>query len=61
MGSGESTAQGHSGFFALRLHETEILRSTAQKILNRSPDWRFLRELKGSRRRFPWERDEASG
>ena len=33
-------------FYALRLHETGIIRSSPQKILAQGTDWRFLTELK---------------
>jgi len=33
-------------FFALRLHEAGIIKSSPQKILSQGTDWRFLRELK---------------
>ena len=33
-------------FYALRLHEAGMIKSTPQKILAQSADWRFLNELK---------------
>jgi NitT/TauT family transport system substrate-binding protein len=33
-------------FYALRLHELGLIKSTPQKIIARSTDWRFLNELK---------------
>ena len=33
-------------FYALRLHEAGMVRSTPQKILAQGTDWRFLTELK---------------
>jgi NitT/TauT family transport system substrate-binding protein len=33
-------------FFALRLHEVGMIRSSPQKIISQGTDWRFLRELK---------------
>jgi NitT/TauT family transport system substrate-binding protein len=33
-------------FFALRLHEAGLIKSSPQKILAQGTDWRFLRELK---------------
>jgi NitT/TauT family transport system substrate-binding protein len=33
-------------FFALRLHEAGLIKSTPQKIIAQGTDWRFLRELK---------------
>jgi NitT/TauT family transport system substrate-binding protein len=33
-------------FYALRLHEAGMLKSTSQKIIARGTDWRFLNELK---------------
>ena len=33
-------------FYALRLHEAEIIKSSPQKILAQGTDWRFLNELK---------------
>jgi NitT/TauT family transport system substrate-binding protein len=33
-------------FFALRLHEAGIIKSTPQQIIARGTDWRFLNELK---------------
>lgn len=33
-------------FYALRLHETGLIKTSPQKILTRSTDWRFFNELK---------------
>ena len=33
-------------FFALRLHEAGLIKSSPQKIIAQGTDWRFLRELK---------------
>ena len=33
-------------FYALRLHEVGMVKSTPQKILDRGTDWRFLNEIK---------------
>ena len=33
-------------FYALRLHEAGMIKSSPQKIIAQSTDWRFLRELK---------------
>jgi NitT/TauT family transport system substrate-binding protein len=33
-------------FYALRLHEAGLIKSTPQKIIARGTDWRFLNELK---------------
>jgi NitT/TauT family transport system substrate-binding protein len=33
-------------FYALRLHEAGFIKSTPQKIIADSTDWRFLDELK---------------
>jgi NitT/TauT family transport system substrate-binding protein len=33
-------------FYALRLHEAGLIKSTPQKIITQSTDWRFLNELK---------------
>ena len=33
-------------FFALRLHEAGMIKSTPQKIIAQGTDWRFLNELK---------------
>ena len=33
-------------FYALRLHEAGMIRSTPQKIIAQGTDWRFLNELK---------------
>jgi NitT/TauT family transport system substrate-binding protein len=33
-------------FFALRLHEVGMIKSSPQKIIAQGTDWRFLNELK---------------
>ena len=33
-------------FYALRLHELGMIRSSPQKIIAQGTDWRFLKELK---------------
>ncbi len=33
-------------FYALRLHESGMIKSSPQKIISQGTDWRFLRELK---------------
>ena len=33
-------------FYALRLHETGLIKSSPQKIIADGTDWRFLNELK---------------
>jgi NitT/TauT family transport system substrate-binding protein len=33
-------------FYALRLHEAAMIRSSPQKIIAHGTDWRFLNELK---------------
>jgi len=33
-------------FYALRLHEARVIRSTPQRIISQGTDWRFLQELK---------------
>jgi NitT/TauT family transport system substrate-binding protein len=33
-------------FYALRLHELGMIKSTPQKIIAQGTDWRFLNELK---------------
>jgi NitT/TauT family transport system substrate-binding protein len=33
-------------FYALRLHEAGMIKSTPQRILTQGTDWRFLNELK---------------
>ena len=33
-------------FYALRLHEIGMIKSSPQKIIANSTDWRFLNELK---------------
>jgi NitT/TauT family transport system substrate-binding protein len=33
-------------FYALRLHEVGMIKTTPQKLIARNSDWRFLNELK---------------
>jgi NitT/TauT family transport system substrate-binding protein len=33
-------------FYALRLHEAGMIKTSPQKILARSTDWRFVNELR---------------
>jgi NitT/TauT family transport system substrate-binding protein len=33
-------------YFALRLHEAGMIKSSPQKIIAQGTDWRFLNELK---------------
>ena len=33
-------------FYALRLHEAGMIKSSPQKLLAQATDWRFLNELK---------------
>jgi len=33
-------------FYALRLHEISLIKSTPQKIIAQGTDWRFFNELK---------------
>ena len=33
-------------FFALRLHEVDMIKATPQEIIAEGTDWRFLTELK---------------
>ena len=33
-------------FYALRMNEVELIKSSPQKIIAQGTDWRFLRELK---------------
>jgi NitT/TauT family transport system substrate-binding protein len=33
-------------FYALRLHETGMIKSTPKKLIAQGVDWRFLNELK---------------
>jgi NitT/TauT family transport system substrate-binding protein len=33
-------------FYALRLHEAGMIKSSPQKIIEHSTNWRFLNELK---------------
>jgi NitT/TauT family transport system substrate-binding protein len=39
---GEDTVR----FYALRLHEAGLIKSTPQRIIEQGTDWRFLNELK---------------
>jgi NitT/TauT family transport system substrate-binding protein len=34
------------GFYALRLHEAGLIKSSPQKLIAEHTDWRFLDELK---------------
>jgi NitT/TauT family transport system substrate-binding protein len=38
-------------FYALRLHESGMIKSTPQKIIVEGTDWRFLNELKKEMKR----------
>jgi len=42
----ELSAEGTVQFFALRLSETGMVKSNAQKLIAQGTDWRFLNELK---------------
>ena len=42
----ELNAEATAQFFALRLSETGMVKSNAQKLLAQATDWRFLNELK---------------
>ena len=42
----EYSAEDTLRFYALRLHEVGMLKSTPQKLLAQGTDWRFLNELK---------------
>jgi NitT/TauT family transport system substrate-binding protein len=42
----EHDAEDTVRFFALRLHEAGLIKSTPQQIIARGTDWRFLNELK---------------
>ena len=33
-------------YFALRLHEAGMIKSSPQKLIAQSTDWRFLNEIK---------------
>jgi NitT/TauT family transport system substrate-binding protein len=44
--SREYDAEDTLRFYALRLHEARLIRSTPQKIIAEGTDWRFLNELK---------------
>jgi NitT/TauT family transport system substrate-binding protein len=33
-------------FYALRLHDADLIKSTPHKIIAENTDWRFLNELK---------------
>jgi NitT/TauT family transport system substrate-binding protein len=43
-------------FYALRLNEVGMIRSTPQEIIEQGTDWRFLREIKSELR--PAQRPE---
>ena len=38
--------RGHVRFYALRLHEAGMIKSSPQKIIAQGTDWRFFNELK---------------
>ena len=42
----EFDAEDTLRFYALRLHEAELIKSSPQKIIAGNTDWRFLNELK---------------
>jgi NitT/TauT family transport system substrate-binding protein len=42
----EYSAEGTLRFYALRLHEVGMLKSTPQKLLAQGTDWRFFNERK---------------
>ena len=42
----EYDAEDTVRFYALRLHDADLIKSTPQKIIAESTDWRFLNELK---------------
>jgi NitT/TauT family transport system substrate-binding protein len=42
----EYSAEDTLRFYALRLHEVGMLKSTPQKLLAQGTDWRFFNELK---------------
>src|SRR6516165_6396441 len=42
----EYDAEDSVRFYALRLHDADLIKSTPQKIIAESTDWRFLSELK---------------
>jgi NitT/TauT family transport system substrate-binding protein len=42
----EYDAEDTVRFYALRLHEAGMIKSTPQKIIAQGTDWRFLNELK---------------
>ena len=42
----EFSAEDTLRFYALRLHEVGMLKSSPQKLLAQGTDWRFLNELK---------------
>jgi NitT/TauT family transport system substrate-binding protein len=42
----EYSAEDTLRFYALRLHEVEMIKSSPQKLLAQGTDWRFLTELK---------------
>ena len=42
----ELSSEGTVQFFALRLSETGMVKSNAQKLVSQATDWRFLNELK---------------
>jgi NitT/TauT family transport system substrate-binding protein len=42
----EYDAEDAVRFYALRLHEARVIKSTPQRIIVQGTDWRFLHELK---------------
>ena len=42
----EYDAEDTVRFYALRLHEAGMIKTTPQKIIAQGTDWRFLNELK---------------
>jgi NitT/TauT family transport system substrate-binding protein len=42
----EYDAEDTVRFYALRLHEAGMIKSSPQKIIAQGTDWRFLKELK---------------
>lgn len=42
----EYDAEDTVRFYALRLHEARLIKSTPQRIIAQGADWRFLQELR---------------
>jgi len=42
----EYSAEDTMRFYALRLHEVGMIKTTPQKLIAQNTDWRFLNELK---------------